>query len=252
MEPQLLRSANPGHSIPPFRTDWWKVAGSTTAIGAAGAAHAGTVQIELTNNQISHSLGNTVFSDLTGDGVDDLKSVTANASSNTTTYVAFLKAKSQNDGVFSASARFSSPNKYSAYIFGFPGTSTTAPTNVRELVPIAFTDSRINGGAQTNGLLDIRCENLDRADHQVILIRLIFDDANTAEPTDVDVRDPEAHWVDPTPALQAARAAEIAGLNRKLKALKKKLRKAKRSGNRNRLAKARRQIRTVRKQLRSL
>ena len=50
------------------------------------------------------------------------------------------------------------------------------------LIPLKFTDAKINNGAQTNGLLEVRAFSTSKTLHTVQLVRLVFDDASTAQP----------------------------------------------------------------------
>ena len=71
-------------------------------------------------------------------------------------------------------------------IFGGVGESVSVGAGVQStsyLNPITFTDSRINGGAATEGWLQVNAFNTSATDHTVELSRLIFDDASATRPT---------------------------------------------------------------------
>src|SRR5690606_1758897 len=53
------------------------------------------------------------------------------------------------------------------------------------LVPVTFTDARINGGQPTHGLLEVRAFSTSQTEHTVRLVRLVFDDASTAAPAGI-------------------------------------------------------------------
>jgi PEP-CTERM motif len=158
----------------------------TTNLGTLAAlavtAHAATVQITLTGNKISSisAGGNTLNADITGDLVVDLAitnafvngqgarmSVSGNGGRVSASYVGLLKAD----------ANFASGGLgQGGLFFGI------RLHDINYLNPIAFTDSRINGGVATNAWLQVNAFNTSFTSHTVALTRVIFDDASTTRP----------------------------------------------------------------------
>lgn len=256
MHPFLPPNQNGGTASSPPRTKWWKIAGSTTALGAvAGAAHAETVQISLIGNQLSHELGNTLDLDLTGDGIDNLKSSLTTARTFGSFFAVYFGASTLNNSRLSAAAHVSTTS-YTARVVG---TTTTfqfdnSPLEVSALVPIQFTDARINTGAETNGLLEIRARNISATDHQISLLRLVFDDESTDEPTDAMVGGTKPEWVAPVvvPEFVDTAAIEKSKLQRNVKKLKRSLRKARRKGNRSATLRVKKKLKKLRAKLQAL
>ena len=50
--------------------------------------------------------------------------------------------------------------------------------NIKYLNPIYFSDASINGGASTQGYLEVNAFNSSKTDHTIALTRLVFDDAS--------------------------------------------------------------------------
>jgi VPDSG-CTERM motif len=142
---------------------------AATAAGVT-ACHAGLVTINLSNNYISASGGNHLNADLTGDGHPDLTITNAfnslyRATSNghPQNYFTHFSARVNLNGVIAAAREFDhggpqtgserlGSRATSFYRMGslFYGTyQLTGP------IPLFFKDLRINGGAPTEGLLQV-------------------------------------------------------------------------------------------------
>jgi hypothetical protein len=57
-----------------------------------------------------------------------------------------------------------------------------SPQSTTHLNPISFSDGMINGGAPTQGWLEVHAFNTGLEDHTVEFTRLVFDNASTARP----------------------------------------------------------------------
>jgi hypothetical protein len=242
------------HSDAATQRRW--LAGSAIAAGstlAASSGLAGTVQIDLLDNFFTNgSGGNQLDLDVTGDGVDDLAGLTGEAVPIATSVTnlrytgnrvrVFLGSQGFGfaqfkEGVFGGVPfkQFFAGKAFGGTSFGQPGFKTDnlnsgtanafpALQEYTGLIPVTFTDSRINRGAATNGYVEVRSFNVSSTEHTIELVRLVFDDTSTALPTGVTRGGTNNAWVDPTPARLAAIAAinrQIAGLNKALKAFKK-------------------------------
>ncbi|MEM9017698.1 MAG: hypothetical protein AAGC68_11845, partial [Verrucomicrobiota bacterium] len=129
-----------------------------------------------------------------------------------------------------------------------------SPIAARVTRNISFRDSRINGGAKTEGFIQLLGQNIDMATHVIQLQRLIFDDESQSRPTDLPLTFPE--WVDPArvaaEAAAAAAAAERSRLQKRLRRLQRNLRKARRLQRSSEVRRLSRQVRKVRRQIRAL
>jgi hypothetical protein len=270
--PSPSASPLPGAST---QRNW--LAGGTAVAGAsiaASGALAGTVQIDLVNNSYTNGTGgNQLDLDLTGDGVDDLPGLTGEAVPISQS-VTNLRYTGNRVRVFSGSVNFGIV-QFKAGVFGgvpfkqflagraLGGTSFGGPVakfatvnsgtanqfpalqEYFALIPVTFTDSRINRGAATNGYVETRSYNVSSTEHAVELIRLVFDDASTVLPTGVAKEGTNPAWVDPTPA----RLARISALNTQIAALERKLKVFKRQRNKAKIAATTRSIRALKAQL---
>ena len=168
------------------------------ALATAGAsvANGATVQITFANNVLSNTTGFTNFSfDLTGDGVNDIGSFAAGLTSGWTGNV-LVAGQAKLSSPPYAKGQFVPGSLYAvvgaAIAAGSTGTTTIAVA--RNLIPISFTDARINGGFATSGWLDMTASAvIGNASIQVN--RLIFDDASPVAPLGVAYTDPAfAEW----------------------------------------------------------
>ena len=167
--------------------------------GLVGTGHAATVQITLTGNMISTNGGIQLLGDLTGDGTADV--VFANP---------LIRLPSTAGGyadgvrvtILGAIVRASPGSRYylrAQFANGGVGIEGTVyayvPGSINYLNPITFTDARINGGATTNGYLQVNAFNTSRSNHTVALTRLVFDDASTIAPTGLSTGTTYTPWV---------------------------------------------------------
>ncbi|MEM9016590.1 MAG: hypothetical protein AAGC68_06220 [Verrucomicrobiota bacterium] len=242
------------------------------ALGAAGAggalaavpASAGLVQITQTDNILSNQ-GLRPSMDFTMDGVPDATYSFLTSSFYTTSgidskpssyFLAFLFLSTNPAG--RARQYFFYSTEQSAYVSYFSATAGNygysygrdeelSPQTVQGLFPIEFTDVRINGGALTEGWLEIEARNESDGNQEVEIIRLIFDDASTTiDPSRIEENHPEfsaGKVIDEN--LRGALEAKIKRFNRLI-------RKAKRSGETGRIRVLKRKIRVVRQRLRNL
>lgn len=155
------------------------------------------MQITLTGNKISSTGGNQLVADLTGDNIDDVEfgrarfyksSVEVEVGPAGGPLGDFVYALSSGSS-FYVEARFMSVGGVGRGYSNGEGGQATSYLN-----PITFTDSRINGGAPTEGWLQVNAFNNISADHTVELSRLIFDDASTTRPAFATLPDPQTEW----------------------------------------------------------
>ena len=249
--------------------DRWKwTAGATIAAGtvATSAATAATVQITQTNSFVTRA-ANQLKADMTGDSVNDLQLRTLSdtlgsvglsrrfylSAFNGLTRLARVRAATFSNTETRYSATVGTVIKYGAI-----------PQTTREFVPVTFTDSKINGGAVTNGLLEVLAFNTSFFVHEIRLVRLVFDDATTAAPSNAvpgginPTFDPSIYALRSAQAAfaaQAARAARVARfiyLKKKIAKITAAQRKAKAQGNVRLVLKYSRQIGKFRREQRAL
>jgi hypothetical protein len=160
-----------------FRINAWLIG---SAAGAAASAEAATVQIDLIGNTASFSaktLDDNTYGDLTGDGIDDL---VGGAGLNFSTNSGGPGIRGVVAGVRVGAFFTTSTSSTFVANVGLNGSSGGNPASVRDFVPVTFTDARINGGAPTNGFIEVFARNISESSHEIQLVRLIFDDENTA------------------------------------------------------------------------
>jgi len=287
----------------PIAGDWrWDrlaiFGGLAGAVSTATAttALAGVVQITQVGNELTSS-SNNLNADLTGDGVPDLPNLsvffTTSKLAIDTSYgiwqrVARAYAWSSTFGtstgtgsatlkkVFGKASHFEQGPLTTG---GNPGSATASDYNVlageegvsyeptpqtrSAMVPVSFTDTRINGGAETNGLLEVLAFNTSKTEHAVRFVRLVFDDADTAQPAGIVAGGSEPEFVPAVHALQAARAEQIARLRNQINRLNRQIRQARAKQRQARAAgriaqvkregrKIRRYVRTIRQRRASL
>lgn len=248
---------NPRVQAPPlrpsrsFKSPAENISSLATLASASAAlatpAAAATVQITLVDNLFSSS-SDSLDGDLTDDSVADFPSITGN-------HFVHVASKSRSYKVnvnLSPSFWVGSAGYASADFEGFPafkeyratvGFSTSKGPGLQDLqefIPVSFTDSRINDGNPTQGLLEVRAFNTSKTEHTIQLVRLVFDNASTAEPSGVVAGDtkPEFDPVDvlvdtfanaATEAEKRAALAKLKKLKNGIKKLKKKLKMATRA-----------------------
>jgi len=239
-------------------------AGGTLAAGTASAA---VVQItlpegnEVTNLGISSAL-NSLNPDITGDGTDDLESlqirygpVNQSATDGFILWNLFVEFSSIYNLAIVGGRRqnttFGFVTSYSVDLTGpFTGFQST-PQDKVAIVPITFSDSRINGGIETTGFLEVRAFNTSLFESTVRLVRLVFDDASPFRPNSgVVAGGTNREWGEPAPAEIADSAVRTSRLNRQVKKLKKKLKKLRRDGNSQKAKKIKAKIKKAQKRLR--
>lgn len=172
--------------------------GAMALAATTASSQAATVQITLTGNKISSTGGNQLVADLTGDNIDDVEFGRARFYKSSVEVEVGPAGGPLGDFVYALSsgtsfyveARFdrAGGGVGRGYSNGEGGQATSY------LNPITFTDSRINGGAPTEGWLQVNAFNNISADHTVELSRLIFDDASTTRPAFATLPDPQTEW----------------------------------------------------------
>lgn len=217
-------------------------------------AQAEIVQIDLGHVYSTLTAPNNLIRDLTGDGSDDLAMWNLQTISNTgfrgvsTNFsVKGLRLVGSYYGSQAAFAKWTftsttSSGSTSRYyralvrnkdIIAGGGAQGPNPFDREGLIQIRFTDSRINGGAETNGYLHVRAQNFSTTEHEIELIRLIFDDASTDYPITANAGTsyPPANLSES----DLGEAALLSNLRDELTRLQKKLRKTKAALRRARL-----------------
>ncbi len=231
------------HSFGPFpgRSDStiprWKwmlgaaAAGSTTM---GGSVLAEVVQITLGTSVTGPDNASLFQLDLTGDGMNDLRTETAVSSNDPRVYFRyeFMNQSYYNSvgslgprwhgkyGVFAELSTFIlggayavirrqstmatsiTYQKYSAYVNGANSSNATGPVpsgTVSALIPFTFSDARINGNTPTQGFLDVTSFNVNRTTHVVQIVRLVFDDESTSPPAGVAAGGNNTEWSPPPP-----------------------------------------------------
>lgn len=258
------------------RSARWKwMAGSAAASAAAVSAQAATVQITQGNNFVS-STQNSLNADLTGDTNNDavlatnatggytftniLGSVRRFVSSNFagltvngSSAAGFARYRLDSRRYTAGSTFKSSSRTYfvtagvGAY---YAATTGTGLRSLNGLVPITFSDSRINSGANTSGFLDVRAFNQSSFIQVVQIVRLVFNDASPNLPGGVVAGGNNPDWVPPTTPTDP-NAALRASLSNKIKKLKKKQKASKKKGKVAKAKKLKKKIKKLSKRLRS-
>jgi hypothetical protein len=180
----------------------WAMGGSAL-VGAAGAipAHSATVETDLSGNGVSMTNGTFASSlnlDLTGDGTDDFASssffgttIDQPDGKGISLQIGGLEARAfHGKKVYSWS--YSTTNgKFEKYNSTFTGFSLKVgyssfvsyePQQLTGFIPVKFTDAAINGGAESNGWVQVRVGSTGVDDHSIDLVKLIYDDASTEAP----------------------------------------------------------------------
>jgi hypothetical protein len=213
----------------------------TAAVGSAAAAQAEIVQIDLVGNQASvdgPNFVNNTYADFTGDGVDEFTSssfyfgtrvegtfgLRGNIGGNNVGALARSTTSSTTSSTFTSTT-------FLAYVGSNTSTSVGSPRSARGFIPVSFTDARINGGARTNALVEVRAANLDFDSHVVEIVRLVFDDANPAGPSGADLDTQYRLWGNIADSFPVA--STKSKLAKKIAALEKQIRKLKASGSPN-------------------
>lgn len=217
------------------------LAGTAAALGTASfvnQAGAETVQITLGETRTFSNTAQLDSNDLTGDGIDDrafsVQHISYDIPASTLRRYRGLRITTEG-GTFAAASvvlknvNVATTTKYFAYAgFNLPGgrygvaSTQTTPTALNEFFPFTFSDRRINGGAVTNGRIELNIYNSAFEDHTIAIVRLVFDDAGTAAPTGLDVGVDYPEWIDPTPAKRAALLSQIQKLKKKIRIARKK------------------------------
>ena len=168
--------------------------GAMALAATTASSQAATVQITLTGNKISSTGGNQLNADLTGDNVDDI--VVTGGSLWALEVVATVSGGRVSAKWDSIASLFYAVPWFDGGDGGAGSYVILGPSPVRasKLNAVAFTDARINGGALTEGWLQVNAFNTSIADHTVELSRLIFDDASTTRPAFASIPGAQTVW----------------------------------------------------------
>jgi hypothetical protein len=223
-----LRRSLHGDSKPDFPLGRWLAGGAALAGASAGDAAAALVQIDLNGNVASVSgftLDDQTNPDLTGDGFADLTSSRA---------LTFQVPRGGNGIIgsvagYSVEAGFYLGTGSRQVFFATLSTSTTlgtSPTELRVFVLVTFTDVRINGGTPTSAALEVSMRNLSPTDHEVRLLRIVFDDADPGAILCTCPKGEYPQWVDPSVTSKPkppGKSAKKRQLLRQIAALKRQI-----------------------------
>ena len=163
------------------------VTGVLTTAVASSQASVVLNQITLTGNQFSTYI-NALNADLTGDGTNDITLQVGYANYTSANVAINGNNVSARRTIFSYSGTLAFRFKADAK-FADGGTGVAAQSglwsarNIKYLNPISFTDARINGGATTQGYLEVNAFNTTSSDHHVALTRLVFNPNSTTMTT---------------------------------------------------------------------
>jgi hypothetical protein len=161
--------------------------GAMALAATTASSQAATVQITLTGNKISSTGagGNQLVADLTGDNTNDILIADMFIS---TSYASVKIGNWGNAAGWmsaGAGAKYMVDARFGAVVPAAPGTPLAngpAKQSISYLNPVTFSDLRINGGAPTDGWLQVNAFNTSATSHTVELSRLIFDNASTTRP----------------------------------------------------------------------
>lgn len=189
-----------GNRLPSLRH--WALGGSAL-VGVAGGAssQAATVEVDLAGNGVSMANGlfaSSLNLDLTGDGIDDFSSASlfgANLADPDGQGVS-LRIGSYEARAFHGKKVYSwtyttTSGKFERYKSTFTGFSLKVgyssfvsydPQELTGFIPVKFTDAGVNGGAESQGWVEVRVASTGIDDHAIELVKLIYDDASTGAP----------------------------------------------------------------------
>jgi len=128
-------------------------------------------------------------------------------------------------------------------------TGDSVPTSQRGLYPVAFSDTRINGGVLTEGRLELFASSAGPLSNTIQFVRLVFDDSSTTAPEDVESGETNAEFVPSVPEDDLVLKSQLL---RKIKALQKKIRRAKKAGNTVKARKLTKKLKKLKRQLSAL
>ena len=180
--------------------DRWKWMVGATAVSAAASTvvQAQTAQISLINNQNDSVSGNSLsLSVSTGHPFGSVShAFNANGIINYYGYVSFdananLKLNGAANKIWGTAWHYASNNKFVAELGSIAGTkwnklagaenSSGSMNHAFILTPFTLTDPNVNGGADTNALLEIEAFNQSSTDDTIALLSIFYDmnDNNT-------------------------------------------------------------------------
>lgn len=193
-----VAATNQPSPIPSGPACWKWMVGSAAALGATEApisSQAGTVQIDLISNQVATGAG-SFHPDFTGDGAADVSwssfsdpgvsSGELTGGTNVVFYnVGLLSGFNLVALAGTGVSSMGSVRVYSVDVTSYV-VSATSPQSQTGLFPVLFTDAKFNGGAATNGFVEVRGFNSATGPRNTVqAVRLVFDDASTEAPTGV-------------------------------------------------------------------
>lgn len=205
------------------------------------ATVAAPVQITFDGNLVAgFPVNDTIDTDFTGDGVSDMpllqvlpyEEVIPDSTFTTSSWEIDIKNSGTTLGFasFTRTVNTSGTTTFSSAAVKTFGEDTVIASSAASTIgsfPITFSDQRINGGAVTEGVIEIRASSYGpptgAPELSVELVRLIFDDADVDLAGPVDLFASFSEWV---PSVRPDNSALIRALNAKLVKLNKKTKQA--------------------------
>lgn len=235
------------------------LAGSAIATGAMAATNASAGIVQITQDSSlripfsslpANGVKFTIEGDLTGDGLVDAPGLNVSkGSGSSATLNTYFKSMAFNlaSTLYASVVIVANTNgsgapiakKFYVSVSGTGFDTQSQPFAKSFLIGVTFRDTRINGGAATEGSIHVRATSTT-SEPVMQVVRLIFDDESTTL-TGGNTVENYPEWE--SPASRAARLAFITSLESKAKKLKKKAAKAKRKGQ---TAKAKRLLKKAR------
>ena len=170
------------------------VVGALATAGASVASGA-TVQISFANNFVSDTSIANFQDDVTGDGIaDGLEGLLDSKGCPMIKIGGQIRARAYITTQFVFDPDFGSRPFYNGKVrIG----NVQNSGNDRRTYPFTFSDTRVNGGAPTNGFLDLMgTSSAYGGAKELVIKRLIFNDASTSAPAGVYASDPAySKWV---------------------------------------------------------
>lgn len=227
------------------------MAGMAAAAGSAlaGSAEAEVVQITLNETVTFQDI--SLDTDFTGDGIAEnffVQRINTDTGGTTTIQRRGVRVSGTGGVLGSAYARRElDGSTMTSFVVELSGTryADSVPEFVNRFVSFRFTDARINGGEETRGVFYMEASNSAFTEHEILIARLIFDDADPEGNFDVNQAITYPEWVDPVPALRAA-------LKSKIRKLKKKIAKAKKSGKKAKVKRFTKKLKKLKMELAGL
>ncbi len=168
------------------------VVGALATAGASVASGA-TVQISFANNYVSDTSIANFLDDVTGDGTADLEGLLDSKGCPMIKIGGAIRARAYTK-TWSQYVPGSGSRRFYSGVVRIGNNSSSSYD--RRTYPFTFSDTRVNGGAPTNGFLDLMGTSAYGGAKELVIKRLIFNDASASAPSGVYASDPAySEWV---------------------------------------------------------